>query len=462
MTRTSAHRPTDRYSAHGTAGRSIAAALVVFGLVAPPTAPAAEITPTRFQLDNGLTVLVVEQHALPIVHVQALIKAGAAQDPPGKSGLANLVAGLLDEGTKTRSSKDIAEQIEFVGGTLTARAEDDFSTATLRVLRKDVERGVTLLADILRNPSFPQKEFDRVRRQTLGQIQSEEDDPGTVASKAFHELVFPGHPYRWPVIGTETTLPQITRADLLSLHKREYLPNQTILAIVGDMTADQARALVKTHFGAWPAAPAPARTVGPPKPVERTVTRLIDKDLTQATIMLGHVGISRSNPDFYAVTVMNYILGAGGFSSRLMDSVRDNQGLVYGIHSTFDANVLPGPFEISLQTRNHTANQALAGVLAEIKGMRDAPVSDQELAEAKSYLIGSFPLRFDTTAKLADVLTLVELHGLGLDYFSQYPRWIERVTKDDALHAAREYLHPDRYALVVVGKLSEANVNRQP
>ncbi|MFQ5931937.1 MAG: M16 family metallopeptidase, partial [Nitrospiraceae bacterium] len=177
------------------------------------------------------------------------------------------------------------------------------------------------------------------------------------------------------------------------------------------------------------------------------MTRLIDKDVTQASILFGHVGISRSNPDFYAVAVMNYILGSGGFSSRLMDSIRDRQGLAYGVYSSFEANRMPGAFLVSLQTRNEMANQAIAGVMAELNGIRDAPVADQELADAKAYLMGSFPLRLDTTAKLAMLLCLVELHGLGLDYFTQYPKWLERVTKADVLRVAKQYLHPDRYVL---------------
>lgn len=437
--------------------------LAVCGLIAAAMGSdsgdaAAAISPNRFVTPNGITVLVVEQHALPIVHLHATIKAGASQDPADKAGVANLVAGLLDEGTTTRSATEIAEEIEFVGGTLSTRTEADYSIASVRVLKKDLTRGAELLADILLHPTFPEREVERVRKQILGQIMSEQDEPATIASKAFHGLVFEGHPYRWPVAGTEATLPPITKDDLLAFYRREYLPNQTILVIVGDLTLEEAKTLVTTHFGGWAQGAPPTRQAGTPKPVTKNVSRLIDKDLTQTTIMLGHVGINRANPDFYAVTVMNYILGAGGFSSRLMDSVRDTQGLVYGIRSAYEANVLPGAFLVSLQTRNATAGQALTSVLTELKKMREGPVTDQELAEAKAYLIGSFPLRFDTTAKLVEVLSLVELHGLGLNYFSDYPKWIGQVSTEDVLRVARQYLHTDHYALVVVGKLSEAKI----
>jgi zinc protease len=195
-----------------------------------------------------------------------------------------------------------------------------------------------------------------------------------------------------------------------------------------------------------------------PSPVERRTVQLIEKDLTQSTIVLGHEGIPRMHPDYYSVTVMNYILGAGGFSSRLMDSIRDKQGLVYGILSHFDARLMPGSFWVNLQTKTETTNQAITSVLSEIKSIRDTPVSDQELAEAKSFLVGSFPLRFDSTGKLAHVLAQVELYGLGFEYFSDYPKWIDRVTKEDVQRVAKQYLDPKRYALVVVGDLTKAKV----
>lgn len=421
-------------------------------------AHAADFNPVRFVMPNGLTVLVQEQHSLPIVQIHALIKAGAAQDPPDKAGLANLVAGLLDEGTITRTSSQIAEQIEFVGGALQAKAGEDFTTASARVLKKDMELGFELLSDILLHPAFAEQEFERVRSQILGEIQSEKDDPGQVASKAFKQILFPTHPYRWPVTGTDETLQKIKRADVLQFYAREYLPNQTILTIVGDITVDQARTQITRRLGGWKRGDNTSRAVSPPHQLEKPVIKLIEKDLTQATILMGHVGISRTNPDYYAVTVMNYILGAGGFSSRLMDSIRDNQGLAYHVGSHFEANLMPGPFIVSLQTRNEAANQAITGVVSELNRIREAAVTDQELSEAKSYLIGSFPLRVDTTSKMAEVLALVELYGLGLDYFSRYPKLIEQVTKEDVLRAAKQYLHPNRYALVVVANQNRAKV----
>jgi zinc protease len=340
------------------------------------------------------------------------------------------------------------------------KAAEDFTTASVRVLKKDVELGFTLLADILQHPAFHKPEFERIRSQILGEMASDNDDPGHVAMKAFNQLVFHSHPYRWPLNGTEESLSRITHADVVGFYTREYTPSQVILTVVGDVTADQVTGLVQTHFGAWKKTSPPARNMKSPPPVEKKTVQLIEKDLTQSNVILGHGGISRTNPDYYAVTVMNYILGAGGFSSRLMDSIRDKQGLVYGIMSHFDARLMPGSFWINFQTRTEATNQAIQGVLAELKNIRETPVTDQELSEAKSFLMGSFPLRLDSTAKLAQVLAQVEFYGLGFEYFSQYPKWIERVTKEDVLRVAKQYLFPQRYALVVVGNAAKAKLKQ--
>jgi zinc protease len=424
------------------------------------SAQAADIIPTRSITANGMTVLFLEQHFIPTVEIHALVKVGSSQDPPDKAGLANLTASLLDEGTLTRTSRQIAEQIDFVGGSLEARATEDYTTASARVLRKDADLGFALLADLLQHPAFHKQEFERVRTQILGEIISDDDDPGNVAMKAFHQLIFHGHPYSWPAHGTEETLNKITATDVQQFHAREYLPNQTILVIVGDLTQEQAATLVQTHFGSWKRGTPSPYLLKKPAPIDRKMVQLIEKDLTQSTIVLGHTGISRTNPDYYAVTVMNYILGAGGFSSRLMDSIRDKQGLAYGIMSHFDTRVMPGAFFINLQTRTEVTNQAISGVLAEIKGIRDTPVTDQEINEAKSFIIGSFPLRIDSSAKLANVLAQVELYNLGLDYFTNYPKAIERVTKDDVQRVAKQYLDPQHYALVVVGSIAKAKVKQ--
>jgi zinc protease len=409
-------------------------------------------------MKNGLVLLIVSQPSLPIVNVQVMIKAGALYDPEDRAGLANLVSNLLDEGTQTRSSTEISEAIEFVGGSLSTGGGGDWATASLRILKKDLPLGLDLLSDILLHPTFPDSELERKRRQILGGLIAEKDEPGVVAGKAFNEIIFGQHPYHRPTEGTEESLPKITRDDLSKFYDQFYRPNNTLMAVVGDIAESEAQEMIERYFGSWAPGPIPNTPIPSAPPLKKRVVKLIDKDLTQANIVLGHVGIDRKNPDYYAVVVMNYILGGGGFSSRLMTEIRDNQGLAYSIHSHFAAGAYPGSFTVSLQTKNETAQQAIDGITTEIRRIRENPVSPQELQEAKDFLIGSFPLRMDTTAKIANLLTQVEYFNLGLDYFELYPKLIAAITRADVQRVAQKYLDLNQIALVVVAKQSEAKI----
>jgi zinc protease len=434
--------------------------LIAFLFQSGPVAAetAAPLSPKRIVTDNGMTVLIQEAHSLPVVNIQVIIKAGAIDDPEEKAGLAHMTAVLLDEGTVTRSSTQLADAVDFIGAELSTDGGDDYASASLRVLKKDLSTGLELLSDILIHPSFPETELDRKRQEILGRLISEKDDPGEVAEKAFDQIVFGPHPYHRPSEGTEQTLPSITRDDVVQFYDQYYRPNNTIMTIVGDITEAEAVEALKTHFGSWTQKPVPAPTVPPAAALVKPVVKVIDMDLTQANIILGHLGIDRRNPDYYAVSVMNYILGGGGFSSRLMSHLRDNQGLAYSIYSHFQAAAYPGSFSVSLQTRTATAQQAIDGVLAEIRKIRTAPVTDRELEETKAFLVGSFPLRIDTGSKIANFLAQIEYFNLGLDYAERYPKLIGSVTKSDVQRVAKKYLDPDHIALVVVAKQDEAKI----
>lgn len=422
---------------------------------------AADIKPKRVVTENGIILLILERHSLPIVNINMIIKAGSIYESDEKAGLSSLASSLLDEGTKSRSSTQISEEIDFVGGSLSTFAGDDSSGASLRVLKKDLPLGLTLLSDILINPTFPEAEIERKKADMIGGLISEKDEPGVIAGKAFNEIIFGTHPYHRATNGREETIPGITRDDIVAYYERFYRPNNIIMAIVGDITEPEALDMVNMYFGKWERKEIDFPVIPKAPALEKRAVKLIDKDLTQANIILGHIGIERINPDYYNLVVMNYILGGGGFSSRMMKNIRDNQGLVYGIHSNFDASLYPGSFAVSLQTKNETANRAIEGVLKEIKRIREVPVSDQELEEAKSYLIGSFPLRIDTNNKIASILTSIEYYGLGLDYFDRYPKLIGSVTKGDITRVAKKYLDPERFAMVVVAKQGEAKISEQ-
>lgn len=424
----------------------------------PVSSSAAEPIGKRIVLKNGMVLLLSEKHTLPMVTINMAIRAGSTAEAEDKPGLASITASLLMQGTRRRTANRISSEIDFVGGSLSVSGGDDFATAGLRVLKKDVRIGLDLLSDVLMDPVFDQKEIDRKVRETLAEIQRQKEEPNVVAGEAFTKEVFGNNAYGRTSDDVAAYLPKLTRQDILAFYSARYNPKNTIIAVVGDVTEKEIVSLLKEYFKAWQgkeqALPAP---VPPPDRAKNTVLK-IDKNITQANIDMGHLGISRENPDYYAVMIMNYILGGGGFSSRLMDNIRDNKGLAYDVHSMFSAQKEPGAFTVSIQTKNESANEVIAEVFKEIRGIRAEPVSDRELADAKAYLTGSFPLRMDTYAKIAGMLTSIEIYNLGLDYPQKYPGLINSVTKEDILRAAKKYLHPDRMAIVVVANQEKAKL----
>ena len=390
--------------------------------------------------------------------VTLMVKAGQRHEAKEKAGLANLTAELLTEGTRNRSSREISEEIDFIGASLNASAGNDFTTITLSVLKKDIDKGFELFADILLNATFPQAEIGRKREEIKGSLRQQEEDPSFLADRAFRKEVFGEHPYGRLLEGSTDALDTITKDNLVTFYSGFFLPNNAILSIAGDLTSDELDSVMKKYLGSWKKADLPfiPRADVEGKKAKRVMR--IDKDLTQANIILGHLGISRDNPDYYAVSVMNYLLGGGGFSSRLMQSVRDKMGLAYDVHSFFSPYKEGGSFQVGVQTKNESANVALDEILRQIERMRSEMVSDEELSDAKAYLTGSFPRRLDTSRKIADFFASVEFYGLGADYIEKYPSYINSVTKEDVLRVAKKYLNAEHYVLVVVANQEKAKL----
>jgi zinc protease len=430
------------------------AGLLAISVFGAPAAAAEQVLGVRQELPNHLVWLFSRQAKLPLVTLQLLIKAGTLQEPKGKEGLANLTASLLLSGTKSRSATQIAQELDFMGARLRASGGDDFSTLSLSVLKKDLAPGLALLKDVLLNPAFARPEIKRKVAQYLAALKSEEDEPMVVASRTFAKDLYGKFPYGYPVLGTPQGLAAITPKDLAAFHRTYYRPNNAVLSIVGDLTRDEAQQWVAKTFGTWAEAPIPALKLPPIAPLKQQKVVLINKDISQANIILGNLGIKRRNPDFYACQVMNYILGGGGFSSRLMDDIRENRGLAYSVGSSFAPGLEPGPFTVSLETKNANAAEAIQQVTAQIKRIMSQPVSAKELADAKSYFIGSFARKMDSLGKRAWLLNYVEVYGLGLDYPWKYPDLIGHLTPADIQKVAEKYLHPNDYLLVVVGKKS--------
>ncbi len=425
----------------------------------PQVSSAAELIGKRIPLENGMVLLLSEKHDIPMVTVNMAIKAGSTAEPEDKPGLASITASLLMQGTSKRSAVRINSEIDFIGGSLSVSGGNDFASASLRVLKKDIRTGLDLLSDVLMNPVFDQKEIDRKVKETLAEIQRQKEEPGIVAGEAFTKAVYGRHAYGRTNDDVAAYLPKLTRQDIFNFYTARYSPNSIIIAVVGDVNEKEIIVLLQEYFKGWKRSDQPLPVSVPPSVIEKTVVRKIDKNITQANIDMGNIGISRENPDFYAVMIMNYILGGGGFSSRLMDNIRDNKGLAYDVHSVFSAQKEPGAFSVSIQTKNESANEVIAETLKEIRRIQTETVSDKELADAKAYFTGSFPLKMDTYSKIAGILTSIEIYNLGLDYPQKYSVLINAVTREDIKRVAKQYLHPDSLVIVVVANLEKAKLN---
>ncbi|KPK99623.1 MAG: hypothetical protein AMJ91_07100 [candidate division Zixibacteria bacterium SM23_73_3] len=438
--------------------------LLVSGSLVTATAQEIKLPPIKkTTLDNGLKLIVIEHHELPVVAFRLILKSGSTCDPQGKAGLANLTAGLLRKGTKTRSATQIAEEIDFVGGSVGAGSGLDATYATCQVLAKHFDVGLDLLSDIILNPVFKEDEIDRLRKQTLAGIKQQKDNPGSVAEEKFRKFVFGDHPYGQPSEGTEESITNILRDDIVGFHKGYYVPNNAILAVVGDVKSKEVIKKVKAKFLQWGGVEITLPSVVEPPPIKGHQILLVDKpDLTQTYIRVGHLGIQRKNPDYFPVKVMNYILGGGGFASRLMDEVRSKRGLTYGIHCSFDDNKLKGAYEVSTFTQNDSTIAAINAIIEQIKKIRAEGVTDKELEDTKSFYTGYFPLQFETPQQIATQVLDVELYELGEDYIKSYRDNIKGVTKEEVLRVAQKYLDPDNLKLVVVSKAEDVKSSLEP
>jgi len=421
-----------------------------------------ELPVSRKVLPNGLILLHSERKNIPVVKVSMIVKASPMDEPAERAGLANLTAELLNEGTKKRTSEEISREIEFLGASVGASANEDFTKLGLSVLKKDLDKGFDIFSDILLNPVFPEREIARVKKILKDALKQQEEDPSFLAEKAFREAVYNGHPYGRLVTGTPETIDAITREDLVKFHSAYFVPGNAMLSVVGDITEGELAALLDKHLKIWTAEPVPERKIKEPEKGGKKEVVLIDKELTQASIICGSLGIRRDDPDYYAVSVMNYILGGGGFASRLMGEIRDKMGLAYDVHSFFTTNKEEGVFQAGVQTKNESAPKAIETIRAEIEKMTAKPVGADELSDAKAYLTGSFPRRLDTMSKIAELLAAIEFYGLGLDYIEKYPDYINAVTGEDVLRVAKKYLPAEDYILVVVGKQSRTGLQGDP
>lgn len=417
----------------------------------------ATLKPVEKRLPNGMRLLLLENHDLPSVTLSTRIDAGSYDESDARAGLANFVARMLDQGTGNRSHEEISRALEQVGASFSTTAGRPVTYIHLQSLSRYLAGLLPLYAELLRAPSFPQDRLDQERSRLLVEIKEGEDDAETVAENAFYDLVYAPHPAHRPVEGTEATVRALDRQMLAEFHRRFYRPGNMTLVAVGDFRAPELLSALTSVFEDWNPGPPPER---PPLPELTRQTdlrnRRVTMDRAQTQIILGHLGVPRTSPDFVALKVMDTILGegvGGGFTARIPYQLRDIQGLAYTVGSsiTGSAGKQPGVFWALLGTEPAREKQATQALLREIRRIRSSPVTETELAEAVNYLASSYVFDFQTNSQLADYLQLVTYYDLGFNYRRQFVEQVRRVTRPDVLRAARRYLDPDHYTLVVVG-----------
>ena len=419
----------------------------------PRPLPAREIKfpPYEVQtLPNGLQVVVVLHHEQPLVDFRLLVGAGAAADPNDKLGLAHLESALLDQGTTTKSAEELADAIDFIGGSLSAGAGTDLTFVHVVVMKDSFETGMRMLSDIARHPGFAQAEIDRQRQQMLSGLRVSLEDPEYVANSVFDRLVYGFHPYGLPETGTPETIGSITRADLAAFHDQYFVPNNAILAIVGDITADEAINTVKKVFGDWEKRDLPPQKfIEPPDPTRRVV--VVNKaDAVQTEVRVGHLGIPRKHPDYMAVDLAIRILGGEG-SNRLHQVLRTQRGLTYGAQANMYTLKETGDFEAETNTRSEATGEVLRLIVDEFWRLQRERVNDVELADAKAYLTGSFPLTIETPESIAMQVVNLLFYGLPLEQLQNFRERVNAVNVDDIQRVARALLRPDRLSVVLVG-----------
>lgn len=440
-------------------GRAVCGALAGAFLIAALAAPALALEIKRSVLPDGAVLLVSEQHQLPMVTMTIAFDAGARRDPQGKAGLASLTASCLTLGTKELSAAQFNQQVDFMGSTVAVGTGQDYAEASFTSLAKYQDATLRLLAAALTEPALSDSEITRKRDENVAAIKADEEQPDYVAGVAFRKALFGDTPYGHPGEGTAESVAKLTPQDVREFYRAHYKIGDAVIAVVGDVKAGEVKAKLEKALDSLKGSVAAQTEPPAPSVAEGIHPTLINRSVVQATIILGSGGIARSNPDYYRLQVMNYILGGGGFASRLMKVVRSKAGLAYGISSGFEAGKFAGSFAVDTQTKNGSSNETLQLILEQLRDIQQHPVTDAELASAKKFLIGSFPLKLDRQSSIASFMLQVELYGLGLDYAERYPTLIQSVTKADIQRVAREYLHPDALVLVAVANQTEAAIN---
>ncbi len=404
---------------------------------------------------NGLTVLLLEKHEVPLVNFVAVVKTGGAADPIGEEGLASITAQLLRKGTQKRTAQQFSADLDFTGGSFAADASADFSSAAGEILNKDLAKGIELFSDALLHPVFPQGEVDKLLAQSLDGVKAAKDDPRSVLGTYFDGYLFSGNGYGRNTEGDEVSLKRIHRDAVVKFYETYYTPGNTILAVAGDFKSAEMKKALEEVFGQWAAKAVVAVKIPTAGPTKGKRLLLIDKpDATQTYFAIGNVGTAAGDPDRVAIRLVNTVFG-GSFTSQLNEALRVESGLSYGAMSAFDSRKAPGPFGIYSFTKNESTVQAIDLALQVLQKLHKQGITAEQLASAKSYLKGQFPPSVETSKQLAQIIAIHEFYGLDDREINEFEARIDAVTPAIAQQAIQKHFPTDNLVFTLIGKSSE-------
>lgn len=427
----------------------LALRVVAAGLLATSPAAFAAVDIQQWTMASGARVSFVETHALPIVDVQVDFAAGAAYDPADKAGLATLTAGMLDAGTATHDENALADRFADLGAQFNAGADTDRASVSLRTLSypEELDGAIALFAEVLRAPAFPAEVLARERGRAISRLKEAQTQPAYLVKRDFTQAIYGDHPYGRS--SSEVSLAAITRDDVLDFHGQRYVAAAAHVSLVGDLTRADAERLAEQIVGALPHGQAPAPLPEPTLPEGREIR--VEHPAAQSHIMIGEPGMRRDDPDYYALVTGNYVLGGGGFVSRLMKEVREKRGYAYSVYSYFEPQKVDGPFQIGLQTRGQQADAAIAVVRETLQHFIDEGPTQEELEAAQSNIVNGFGLRIDSNAKLLGYVAVIGYYGLPADWLEIYPQSVSELTTAQVRDAFKRRVLPAHLVTVIVG-----------
>jgi zinc protease len=411
----------------------------------------------RTEFLNGMKGYIKEDRNLPLFDISALIHYGNLYDPEGKAGLASVMGGtLIKGGTKTREGSEIEERIDFIGGSLNFRTNERTATLSLSLLSKDLDEGLALFFDVLMYPEFREDALDLEKARLIAQLRQANDQPSSILNREYERLIYGEHPLT--VQATQNSYDSITSADLKEIHARYFFPKNIILAVSGDFDKTAIKNKIDKIIADWKnkklEIPVLEKKFQQPEPG----VYFIQKQINQGYISLGHLGIEDTNPDYFAVQVMNFILGGGSFTSRITMKVRSDEGLSYNQGSRFRYLWgFPGTFAGYVQTKSSTVGYAISLILDEFKRIRKELVSDEEMDTAVNYYLESFSNSFESSQRTMSAFADLEMTGKSLNYYKTYRDNIRAVTKERVLEVAKKYIHPEKAVIMIVGDFEPCN-----